>query len=80
MTDPLRMAFGSFKPIPKAACGEAAPGDLLDWLERITARVVIEADEARQAKRDGKRVYDTPRYVWLSRQRVRAEIERRMAT
>ena len=78
--NPLSRAWVSSKPIPKTACREAAPGDLLDWLERITARVVIEEHQARQAHRDGKRVHQTRRYVFVSRQRVRSEIERRMAT
>ena len=77
---PLSRAWGSGKPIPKTACREAAPGDLLDWVERIAARIVGEQFEARQAHREGKKVYQTPRYVHLSRARVRAEIERRMAT
>lgn len=68
MIDPLTRAAADGKPIPIAAVKGAPPGVLLDWVERIAARLVREYAGG-----------TPPRYLMHSRERVRAEIERRMA-
>ena len=68
MRDALTRSRDEARPVKLESCREAAPGDLLDWLERIAARLVREYAGG-----------TPPRYLMQSRERVRAEIERRMA-
>ena len=66
--DALTLARREGKALPVRAAKAAAPGDLLDWLERIAAVLVREYAGG-----------TPPRYLMRSRERVRAEVERRMA-
>ena len=66
--DDLTLAMKEGKPLPMRALRIAAPGDLLDWNERIAARLVREYAGGRP-----------PRYLMRSRDRIRSEAQRRMA-
>lgn len=73
MTTSLTRAWSSGNPISINSTKNAAPGDLLDWLEVIGIAL---APNSPHRRRDG----EAPHYIVQSRERVRAELERRMAS